>query len=215
VGRYDSTVSPEPNVATDLDLPNQASWRVHMGTVDEARYPTLTVNLAAEALLADPAAVAGLLDLGVEDPLTVTGASVRRIYDDVRLIARGYTATVDTAYKHTMVFNSEPYAPLDVGVYGDTDDRYGTAGSVLAGTLTSSATSFTVNVTAGELWTTAAGQFPMDIMIGGERIRLSAISGSGPHTFIVAAGGRAINGVVKSHSAGAAVSLFRNVYYGH
>lgn len=215
VGRYDSAVSPEPNVAADVSLPNQASWRVHMGTVDEPRYATVTVQMTAEAMQSDIAATAGVLDLGADDPITITGATARRVYDDIRLIARGMTSTVDTAYQHTIVLNAEPYAPLDVGVYDDTDDRYGTVVSVLAADITNSATSFTVNVTAGEPWTTAAGQFPMDIMMGGERIRLSGISGTGPHTFTVAAGGRAINGVVKAHVAGTAVTLFRNVYYGH
>jgi hypothetical protein len=215
VGRYDSTVSPDPNVPTDLNLPDQASWRVHMGTVKAPRFPTLTVNLAAEGLVADPAAVSAALDVLVDDAVTVTGASIRRAYDDIRLIARGATSTVDTAYQHKIQFNCEPYEPLDVAVYGDTDDRYGTAVSVLAAGITSSATSFTVNVTAGEPWTTDAGQFPMDIMIGGERIRLSAISGAGPHTFTVDTGGRAVNGVAKAHSIGAAVTLFRNVYRGH
>jgi hypothetical protein len=215
VGRYDSTVSPEPNVTSDVALPNQASWRVHMGTVDEPRYPTLTVNLAAEDLQADAPAVAGILDIGTDDPITVTGASARNVYDDIRLVARGYVSTVDTAYQHKIVFNCEPYAALDVGVYGATDDRYGSGTSVLAAGITNAATSFTVNVTSGEPWTTAAGQFPMDIMIGGERIRLSGISGAGPHTFTVASGGRGINGVAKAHAINAPVTLFRDVYYGH
>ena len=221
VGRYDSTVSPEPNVQSDLGLPNQASWRVHMGTVDEPRYPTLTVNLASEGMQADTAATAGILDVGVEDALNVTGASARHAYDDIRLIIRGYVSTVDTRYQHKIVFNCDPFAPLDVAVHDDTDDRRGTAGTSLAAGISSSATSFTVNVTAGEPWTTAAGQFPMDIMIGGERIRLSAIAAPSSSTppltqvFTVAGGGRAINGVAKAHLAGAAVNLFRTVYYGH
>lgn len=215
VGRYDSTVSPDPNVDSDLNLYNQASWRVHMGTVDEPRFPTLKVNLLAEGMVANPTVLAAALDVAVDDAVTVTGTSARRTYDDVRLIARGKVSTVDTAYEHTITFNCEPYAPLDVALYGDADDRWGTAVSVLAAGITDSATSFTVNVTAGEPWTTAAGQFPLDIMIGGERIRLSAISGAGPHTFTVASGGRGINGVVKAHSINAPVTLFRHVYYGH
>lgn len=215
VGRYASTVSPEPNVSADIQLPNQASWRVHMGTVDAPRYPTLTVNLAAEGMQADASATAGILDVGVDDCLAVTGASPRHVYDDIRLVARGYVSTVDTAYQHKIVFNCEPYQALDVGIYGDTDDRYGPGLCQLAGTITSGATSFTVNVITGEPWTTTASQFPMDIMINGERIRLSAISGTGPHTFTVASGGRAINGVARGHAAGSTVTLFRDVYYGH
>lgn len=215
-GRYDITVSPDPNVATDLNLPDQAGWRVHMGTVEGPRYPTVTVNLAADDVVADPDLVSAVLDVHVDDAITVTGAQVRRIYDDVRLCVRGYTETVDTQYQHKLVFNCTPYEPLDVAVYGAASDRYDTAGSALASGITSSATSFTVNVTAGELWTTSAAQFPLDIWIGGERIRLSAISGaSSPQTFTVAGSGRAVNGVAKAHSAGAAVRIFKPVYYGH
>jgi hypothetical protein len=213
-GRYDTTVTT--NSGSDLNLPDQAGWRVHLGTVDRPRIPTVTVDLAAAAVAGDETLVAAVLDANVDDHIVVTGAAARRLHDDVRLIVRGYTETVDTAYQHTIVFNSTPYEPYDVAVYNDTDARRGTAGTILAAGITSSATSFTVTVSKGELWTTAAGQFPLDIMIGGERIRISAITGaSSTQTFTVAGGGRAINGVIKAHSAGAPIELFTNVYYGH
>lgn len=218
-GRADTTVTT--NVSTDLNLPDQAGWRVHLGTVDEPRYPTVTVNLAAEALVADPALVAAVLDVTVEDAITVTGAAARRIYDDVRLIVRGYTETVDTAFQHRIMFNTTPASSYDVAVYDDTDDRYDTATSALTSSLTSSATSFSVTVSQGQPWTQAAAQFPMRIWIGGEKIRLSAIgapSAATPpltQTFTVDTGGRAENGVVKAHAAGAPIRIFKPVYKGH
>lgn len=218
-GRADTTVTTE--VATDLNLPDQAGWRVHLGTVDEPRYPTVTVDLAAVDVAADPALVASVLDTGLEDAIAITGAQVRRIYDDVRLIVRGYTETLDTAFQHRIVFNTSPAAGYDVAVYGDPDDRYDTAGSSLAGTLTSSATSFTVNVTAGQPWTQTAARFPMHIWIGGERIRLSGIAAPSSATppltqvFTVDTGGRAVNGVAKAHAAGTPVRIFKPVYRGH
>jgi hypothetical protein len=218
-GRADTTVTT--NVATDLNLPDQAGWRVHMGTVEGPRYPTLTVDLAADDVAADPDLVAAVLDVEVDDRVDITGAAVRRIFDDVRLVARGYTETFNTAYQHKIVFNCTPYEPLNVGVYGDADSRRDTAGSSLDSDITSSATSFTVDVTKGQPWTTTAAQFPLDIVIGGERIRISSIAAPSSATppltqvFTVAASGRSINGVVKAHSAGAAVQLFDPVYYGH
>lgn len=66
-----------------------------------------------------------------------------------------------------------------------------------------SETSFTVTTASGYLWTTAAAQFPFNIMVGGERMTVTAISGaSNPQTFTVT---RSVNGVVKSHAAGAEV----------
>lgn len=214
VGRYDSSVTV--NVSTDEGLPDAAGWRVHMGTVDEPRFPTLTVDLFAEGIVADPATLSAALDVAVDDAITVTGMEARRIYNDVRLIARGATSTVDTAYQHKVQFNCEPYKPLDVAVFGEAEDRWGEGTSSLTAGITDSATSFSVTTTAGEVWTTDAGAFPMDINVGGERIQLSGISGtSSPQTFTVAPGGRAINGVVKPHTAGTAVRLFRPVYHGH
>lgn len=216
-GRIPVPVTTE--VATDLNLPDQAGWRVHLGTVDAPRYPTVRINLLAEAVTADVAAAA--LDVMVEDLLTVTGAQERRIYDDVRLIVRGYVETIDTAYQHEIAFNTSPAAGYDVAVYGDADDRYDTAGTALAATLSSSATSFTVNVTAGQPWTQTAARFPMHIWISGERIRLSAIAAPSAATppltqvFTVDTGGRGVNGVAKGHAAGTPVRLFKPVYRGH
>ncbi len=66
-----------------------------------------------------------------------------------------------------------------------------------------SETSFTVAIASGHLWTTSAAQFPFDIIVGGERMTVTAISGaSSPQTFTVT---RSVNGVQKSHLAGVAV----------
>jgi hypothetical protein len=210
-GRYDNSITVP--VASDAQLPDQAAWRVHLGTVDGARYPTVTVDLRAASLLANPDLVAAVLDAGVDDRIDIINAVLRRIYDTVRFVVRGYTETLDTNAKHKIVFNTTPYQPYDVAVYGDTESRYDTAGSALAGTLSTVATSFSVNITSGELWTTDAAQFPMDVTVGGQRIRISAISGTGPQTFTVASGGLSINGVLRSHAAGTPVQLFRERYY--
>ena len=218
-GRADTTVTV--TVASDVNLPDQAGWRVHMGTVEGPRYPTVTVDLASDDIASDPELVAAILAIGVGDRIDITGATIRRIFDDVRLVVRGYTETIGDAHQHKIVFNASPYAPLNVGVYGDTDSRWGSAATSLASGLTSSATSFTVNVTKGQPWTTTAARFPMHIWIGGERIRLSAIAAPSSATppltqvFTVDTGGRAVNNVAKAHLAGAAVRLFDPVYYGH
>ena len=59
---------------------------------------------------------------------------------------------------------------------------------------------------AGELWTTDAAQFPLDVEIGGEVVTVSAIAGAAsPQTFTLSA--RSVNGITKSHLAGAPVSV--------
>jgi hypothetical protein len=52
---------------------------------------------------------------------------------------------------------------------------------------------------------------PFDIMVGGERIRVTVVTGTtSPQTFTVT---RSINGVVKGHSSGADVELFHEAIY--
>jgi len=57
----------------------------------------------------------------------------------------------------------------------------------------------------GTLWSTDSADYPVDVMVGGERMTVTGVSGaSSPQTFTVI---RSVNGVVKSHAAGTAVSL--------
>jgi hypothetical protein len=57
------------------------------------------------------------------------------------------------------------------------------------------------------LWTTNAGDFPVDIAIGGERMTVTSISGaSSPQAFTVA---RGINGVAPAQGAGRDVRLWQ------
>lgn len=209
VGRYDQQVPV--NVRSELQLPNVAGWALHLGTTEAERFPKVRVDLAATGVAA---LQVSLLDLDIDDRFLITNLAAARFYDNVDLLVRGYSETFRDQYGHEIEFNCAPYEPYNVAVFDSAGSRWDTAGSSLAGSLTSSATSFTVNITAGELWTTNAARFPLDVVVGGERIRLSAISGaSSPQTFTVAPSGRAINGVVKAHAAGTPVKLAVPVYH--
>ncbi|MFO7401321.1 MAG: hypothetical protein C0P63_018360, partial [Actinomycetales bacterium] len=86
-------------------------------------------------------------------------------------------------------------------------DRYGTEYSTLSSSMSVNATSMSVSTSVGPLWTTALGDFPLDVMVGGERMRVTRITGtSSPQTFTVT---RSINGIKKSHSPGEPVTLFK------
>lgn len=212
VGRYDQQYTA--NVQDELQLPDIAGWELHLGVTEAERWPKLRLNLRATAL-SSATKQAQILDLNLDDRVTVTGMSAAGYFDDVELLLRGYTETFRDSYDHTIEFNCAPYEPYNVGIYDDAASRWDTSNSQLAASITTTATSFTVSTISGPLWTTTAGQFPMDIMIGGERIRLSAISGSSsPQTFTVASGGRSINGLVKAHTSGDAVTIAGPVYYG-
>lgn len=74
---------------------------------------------------------------------------------------------------------------------------------VLAANITSVATSITTTTTP--LITTTAADFPLTIICGGERMTVTACSGSSnPQTLTVT---RSVNGVVKAHTSGDAVTI--------
>jgi hypothetical protein len=171
VGRYDDSVTL--NLATDDQLPDVVGWLLHLGTWDEARYPTVHVDLAAAPGLADE-----VLALDVRDRLTVANLPVWLPPDDISLLAQGYTETIGV-YDWDMMANCSAAGPWTVAVADDTVlGRADTDGSELAAGVTSTATSLSVTVTDGPLWTTDAAEVPFDVRVGGEVMTATAITGS-------------------------------------
>src|SRR5690606_4275508 len=104
-----------------------------------------------------------------------------------------------------------PESPWHVGqVEAEGYDRVDTAGSELANGATSTATSLSVATTEGPVWTADPDDLPFDIVVAGERMTVTQISGtSSPQTFTVV---RGVNGVTKEQKAGAAVTIAEPVY---
>ena len=206
VGRYKDEVGV--NSQTDGMLEGIANWLLTLGTIDEARYPRITVDLAISAVATNSTLSAALLSADVGSRLDVTDAVGVFVYDDIKLLVLGYSETIGP-YEHTVTFNCAPYSPYDIAKF-DTD-RFDTAGSQLSGSVTTTASSLSVADTGGTLWTTSVGG-GFDITVGGERMTVTAISGaSSPQTFTVT---RSVNGVVKAHAAGTSVRLFKTPRYG-
>jgi hypothetical protein len=67
------------------------------------------------------------------------------------------------------------------------------------------ATSWTVDTTVGPAWNPST-TFPILMACEGEVVSVASITGAGPAGQVLAVT-RSVNGVVKAHSAGAAVSL--------
>jgi hypothetical protein len=205
IGVYDS--SAELNVADDTGLLDQASWRVHLGTVEGLRYPTLRLDLLAVPTLATAWLAVPLT--GRVDVTNITSRALQHPPDDLSLGVEGWTETLGT-FTWDVTQNCSPQTPWAVAVVED--DQYGrveTDGSTLAADITTTATSASVTSSTAYIWTTTAtfpADFPFDIVIGGERITVTAITGgASPQTFTLT---RSVNGVVKAHSAGDAVSLW-------
>lgn len=203
-GRYAKSVTL--SLEDDEQAYHQAGWRVNLGTVNEYRYPVVSVKLhnsRLAALLDDIAAV------DISQRITITGMPTNLPPDDVELVVEGYTELINN-FEWEIAFNCSPYRPYQVGVLadtsGDTDPNLGWLDwdtCTLDTGVNSSTTTFLVN--ADPLDTTAADDFPRDCYIGGELVTVTACSGaSQPQTWTVT---RSVNGVVKSHLADVEITL--------
>lgn len=209
VGLYDTSVTL--SLARDGQAQQRAGWLVHTGTVDEARWPSITINLAHPDFVADPVLTRQILTADIGDRLTVANPPSWVPPDDIDQIIIG-TSERFAQFEHSITFVCVPASAYRIAVFDSTtaeDVRWDTGGSTLSAGATSTATSLSVAVPDGVLWTHADGDF--DVMVSGERMTVTAVSGtSSPQTFTVT---RSVNGVVKAQSSGAVVELFKPTYY--
>lgn len=199
VGRYDEGVTV--NVARDDQLYAVAGWRAHLGTWDEARLPTVPINLAASPEL-------------IPDVIAVdahTHIQLARLPDEfpppgtADLMVEGYTEVIGD-FDWDVTLNTVPAGPWTVAVLEDLVlSHVDTDGSELAAAVGAADTVLSVAVTDGPLWTTDPAALPFDIAMGGEVLTVTAITGAAsPQTFTVV---RAVNTVTKPHTAGTRIRL--------
>lgn len=215
-GLYDSSWSA--NAYYSYMVRNIAAWLVSLGTVDRPRYPALRVNRANPEVVATgwSGAFGTSLLVDVMSKVVLTGMAPSGLYDDAQLIVIGLVEFLHTQ-RHEMTFVCAAEEPRHVGVAANaaapaaTDSRMDTGGSMVNAGINAVVTSMSVATAAGnQLWTTTAGDFPFDIIVGGERMTVTNITGSSsPQTFTVT---RSVNGVVKSQIAATDVRLFTPCY---
>jgi hypothetical protein len=204
VGPYPAT--PTVNVAADAQLADQAGWLVWLGTVDDLRFPALSVNLASPHVAP---VYYPVQDADIGDRIAVTGTPGWLPPDGISQLIQGQTEVCYDIFTET--WTCAPEAPYRVGVLDDPVlSRGDTDGSTLHAAISATATSMQVDTagTPSPLWTTAAGDFPLDVVMGGERITVGLITGtSSPQTFSSLT--RSVNGVAKAQGAGTDVRLWQ------
>jgi hypothetical protein len=203
VGIYDD--APSVNVGSDADLPDQAGWRLLLGTVDEARFPRISVNLAHSTFTSNPTLRNQVLAVRPGDRITISNPPDWLPPETISQIVIGFSETIDN-FEHRITFNCVPESPYRVGVLDSTTQgRLDTGGSFLTDGASSSDTSFRVSTSVGPVWTTT--DVPFDVMVAGERITVTAVSGAtSPQTFT---GTRSVNGIVKALPQNEDVRLFQ------
>ncbi|MEU4675737.1 hypothetical protein [Micromonospora sp. NPDC023737] len=172
VGRY--STSETINVAGDHQLPDLAGWLLHLGTVDEARYPRIRLNLAGT--LADDQALTRqvvLADAG--DTAAIGGLPVWLPPGPAGVVVQGYTETID-GYDWSITWNASPSSPWDVATV-DGDRRVAADGSALATGLSGTSLLLGSSLDNGA-WTQDPGDFPLDIRVGAERVVSDGLRGS-------------------------------------
>lgn len=173
VGRYDTSVTLALN--TDAQTLDHAWWRLHLGTVDEARWPRIGINLLAPAWQADPDLTqqAALVDTG--DLVTVDDLPAWVPPGPAEALVQGYTETIDS-FRWEITWAAQPGTPWRVFTVADGDyGRVDTGGSELASSATSSATSLSVATTEGPIWTPDPDDWPFDVNVAGECCRVTGV----------------------------------------
>jgi hypothetical protein len=198
---------PTLNVQLDSALQQHAWWRVHLGTVNEPRYPAMTINLAHPAM----ATLRNNALLVLFGARVVITAPPGRLGGDISQLVIGIQEQL-THFEHRITFIGQPESPYHIATLDSlTLGRLDTGGSALAGDMTPA--SGTVLVAApGALWTTDPAQFPVGATVAGEQVTITGITGaSSPQQFTMT---RSVNGVVKPHQAGESISLTQPMILG-
>lgn len=140
------------NLATS-DTPtllDQAAWRVHLGTVNEARCPQISVNLAHSSIT--PVMRRAILGLRMGDRIQVINPPSWLGGDSIDQLILGFEESI-TRFEHRITFVCEPASPYSaIGYLDTTATRIDTDGSQLVTAIDATATSLTVAATSGPVW---------------------------------------------------------------
>ncbi|MFF6940473.1 hypothetical protein [Streptomyces lavendulae] len=195
VGIYDDETTL--NLSDDSQCQPLAQWMVNLGTVDEARYPQLTIYLHKY-----PQYIDAVTRLDVGSVVRVTGLPTHLPPGPLDLLVEGISDDVGSE-SWTLNLVCSPASPWVVALADLA--KASSSGSTLASSVSASATSLSVATPSGPLWSTSAGDWPISIEIGGEVMTVTAVSGSSsPQTMTVT---RGVSGFAGAHTAGDAVTL--------
>ncbi|MES9522473.1 hypothetical protein [Streptomyces capoamus] len=163
-------------------LRDQAAWRVHLGTVDEARFPQISVNLAHPSIT--PAMRRAILGMRLGDRVQITNPPAWLPPDSIDQLILGMSETI-TRFEHKLTFNCAPASPYSYIGYLDTTARIDTDGSQLLSAIGTTDSSIDVVPTTDPsmLWTTDPADMPFDVRAGGEVMRVTAITPKVSDTF--------------------------------
>ncbi|MGW2511266.1 hypothetical protein ACWC0A_17905 [Streptomyces scopuliridis] len=204
VGIYDEALTL--SLAVDDQAEQIAAWKAHLGTWDEARYPTIRMQLHTAPRLAADVARLRIGDMG-----RITNPPPWLAPGNIDFLVYGYTETIDQ-YTWDIVMSAAPAGPWRVGVLAD--PQLSRADGELNGaqlTAAATPTATTLMVDSPVPWTTDPSDMPITVQVGGEVVTVTSITGLVQDTYArtVATGwGVADSGQPWTTSGGAAADYY-------
>lgn len=189
------------NVQLDTAVTDHAAWRTYLGTQEALRWPSISLNFARS-----PQLIPYWLLRPYGFRFDVSTGLPQVAGSEADVIAEGFQATIHPD-AWTVDMNCSGASPWDVAVLEDptTPARADTAGCETTEVIDTTETAWSVTTTEGPIWNPAT-TFPILMQCEGEIISVSAIvTGVSPAQTLNVT--RSVNGVVKEHPIGAAVSL--------
>lgn len=197
VGLYKQEIAV--NVSSVTRLENVAAWWKNIGTVPDARYSSVTLDLDA-----NPSLELTARTIVPGDRITIAALDL----DTVDLMVIGVADLQRTQKRYTMTFLCVPYRQYNVAIYDNTARRYDSKTSTLNAGYSAVASPMVVTfLDPMDAWSQT--NTPYDWVVAGERIRVTAMGapvGAGPYTQSATVT-RSINGAGKVHVAGEPVHM--------
>jgi hypothetical protein len=211
-GRYDTSV--DVNTYTDDVLPGQAGLRLLIGTWDELRWPSISINALRNA--ASAAFLERLVSLEpgahvqvINPPANLPVGTIRLLVENIRTVLGPYTWDVELTCTPYGPWRMWPNGSANGLLYNRMDLVGSTLGSAEAATAVGATDTWTIT-NSGRDWSTTA--VPYDWVVNGEQVTVTAISGSGTQTATVT---RGVGGITKAHVVGEPIHLNTIMYVAH
>lgn len=188
-GPYRKQVSV--NVQSDSQVADVAGWQLHLGTVDEDRWPSIAVRLDAS-----PELIPTWTALPFGARMTVANPPAEMPPDTLDLVIEGWSERLDQ-FTWTVDMNTGPATPYQVGVI---EGEARLSPDTLSLNAAIDATQTTISILSNPTWFSGTAEFPVDVRFGGEVMTFTAcVDPTSPQDVTVI---RSVNGVVKAHAAG-------------
>lgn len=164
-------------------LRDQAAWRVAIGTVEDERFPQISVNLAHSSIT--PELKRAILALRLGDRVQITGMPGWLAPDAVDQLILGKDHAVNR-FLHQITFTCAPASPYSgVASLDSAGARIDIDGSELVSAVSAGATSIDVIPSGSNtmLWSTNTADWPFAVRAGGEVMNVTAVTPAIADTF--------------------------------